>query len=503
MSIPSRSGGKDTKVETQGLVTGVHIKSFDAVGNLFAVVMREDGQNPLWTINVSMDDGVTWNETFKWNASSTNKIRDLTITTHVNHVFIGYVVEDGVSSFNLARVRRTDSAGLMDNSFFWKEVFDKGDEIKEIAIVSQGDNIGPNSLLYFFAVLKNQALLCHISSDDGYSWGESHTGIKDAVSGLDAVCTLDAKGAPKCLAVSYCHQSTQVAIAMPISGKWTVTLMDVMLPFSSTAISGYDDNIIAVYRDPSMTGIRYSASSNAGASWTSGDVVKASSHPTIYYSPDVTARKGGGVSVTYHEETGEPDTCWHTHCDYGSYNWSPHEPYNEVDVITGTDMSIDWIPSLSGSDEYGMLWISDDAKRYTYFDRIDTLVEPLSVDCYSICSEKGRTINFSLDAGSSNAFRNYIVLASVTGTDPGIPLPGGYTTLPLNWDVFTSLVVSMINTPAFKNFHGKFDASGMGSAQLNTGPVPKFAIGLRIYFAFCTNKPFNFASNSEEIRILP
>jgi hypothetical protein len=293
----------------------------------------------------------------------------------------------------------------------------------------------------------------------------------------------------------------QVAMAQPVSGVWTTSCLDMMEPLGSTAVSGYEDHLVVVYKDLVGMTIRYSASKDGGASWTSGDIV-SSSLPKLY-SPDVTARKGGGISVTYHEETGEPDTCWHTHCDYGTYNWSPPEPYNEVDVVTGADMSIDWIPSLSGSDDYGMLWISNDTTMCTYFDRIDTLVEPLSVDAFALYATTGGSINFGLDAGIGNANRGYLVLGSVTGTSPGTPLPGGYVTLPLNWDAFTNIVVSLLNSPVFNKFMGNLDAFGEAAAQLNTGPLPSGAVGLRLYFAFCLNNSFDYVSNPVEIRILP
>lgn len=495
---PGPIGGGDTQVEGRGKAEGVNLASHDATGNLFAVVRRDDGGSSvlLWTINISTDDGLTWNETYAWHA---DQIRDLSITAHSNYIYIGYVAEDGVGNFSKARIRRCSASdGQIDGSFWWVEVFDKGVEIKEVAIASQGDVGDPISLLYYFAVLTDASLLCYLSPDDGYNWGESTTGIKDALGGLDAVCT---HGAPQNLAVTYQHITLQVAIAQPVSGNWTVTLVDMMMPGGSTAVSGYEDNLVVVYKHFMGNGIRYSASTNGGSSWTSGDIV--SSPFPVYYSPDVTARKGGGISVTYQEETGEPDTCWHTHCDYGTYNWSPPEPYNEIDVITGTDMDIDWIPSLSGSDDYGMLWISDDSNKYTYFDRIDTLVEPMSVDCYALYASTGGTVNFGLDAGSGNANRNYLVAGSVSGTEPGIPLPGGLATLPLNWDVFTNIVIGLLNSPVFNKFMGSLDAFGTATAQLNTGPVPPEAVGLRMYFAFCLSSPFDYASNPVEIRFLP
>ena len=73
----------------------------------------------------------------------------------------------------------------------------------------------------------------------------------------------------------------------------------------------------------------------------------------------------------------------------------------------------------------------------------------------------------------------------------------------MEWDVFTDIVVLLLNTPAFQNFLGSLDASGQAGAQLNSGPLnPAFA-GVKIYFAYCLNAPFDFSSNPEVIEIVP
>jgi hypothetical protein len=128
----------------------------------------------------------------------------------------------------------------------------------------------------------------------------------------------------------------------------------------------------------------------------------------------------------------------------------------------------------------------------------------LFVDGNTIPESTGGVINFSLIAGSGYANRNYFILGSVTGTSPGTSLPGGMATLPLNWDAFTNLVMSLWNTPIFWNFSGKLDGAGEGTAQLNTlGPLPPGSAGLKMYYAFALSSPYDFASNPVEIEIVP
>ena len=70
----------------------------------------------------------------------------------------------------------------------------------------------------------------------------------------------------------------------------------------------------------------------------------------------------------------------------------------------------------------------------------------LTVNKNTIASSTGGIINFTLDAGLNNAGRNYILLGSTSGTELGFPLPGGYVTLPLNWDALTNAVLQNLNT---------------------------------------------------------
>jgi hypothetical protein len=91
----------------------------------------------------------------------------------------------------------------------------------------------------------------------------------------------------------------------------------------------------------------------------------------------------------------------------------------------------------------------------------------------------------------------------MTGTAPGYPLPGGKV-MPLNWDLFTDLVLLFLNTPVCQNFLGNLDGSGRGTAALNTfGPVDPAAAGLELHFAYVLGNPFDFASNPIPVTFEP
>jgi hypothetical protein len=129
--------------------------------------------------------------------------------------------------------------------------------------------------------------------------------------------------------------------------------------------------------------------------------------------------------------------------------------------------------------------------------------EALTADTDEISAQTGGQVTFTLTAGNANADRGYILLGSISGTTPGINLPGGLVTLPLHWDIFTSLVIGLINTPVFSNFMGQLDSTGMASSKFDTlGPIPG-AAGLTMYFAYALNNPWDFVSNPVGIEIVP
>jgi hypothetical protein len=124
-------------------------------------------------------------------------------------------------------------------------------------------------------------------------------------------------------------------------------------------------------------------------------------------------------------------------------------------------------------------------------------------DSDTISAAAGGRINFCLEAGKVNKGRSYILLGSISGTSPGTVLPGGNVTLPLNWDIFTSLVINLLNKPIMTDFMGVLDGAGRGDAQLVTAPLLPSAAGMMMHFAYALCSPYDFASNPVLVSIVP
>ena len=120
-----------------------------------------------------------------------------------------------------------------------------------------------------------------------------------------------------------------------------------------------------------------------------------------------------------------------------------------------------------------------------------------------ISAATGGSSVLQLDAGAANANRNYIFLGSYTGVYPPIPLPGGKAKIYLCWDLFTMVVIEYINKPMFTNFLGQSDGLGHATATLNLPPLDPALVGLTMHFACAMNVPWDFASNSVTVDIVP
>ena len=96
---------------------------------------------------------------------------------------------------------------------------------------------------------------------------------------------------------------------------------------------------------------------------------------------------------------------------------------------------------------------------------------------------------FTLRAGPENGGRSYRLLGSASGTEPGVPLPGGLV-LPLVADAYFGLTLSSPDSPIFTRYAGALDAKGRGRAALRLAPGtdPSFA-GTTLHHAFVAIEP--------------
>jgi hypothetical protein len=246
-------------------------------------------------------------------------------------------------------------------------------------------------------------------------------------------------------------------------------------------------------------------SKDGGATWTPLYSMNGY-RPQDEFAASLTANEGGGsfhVACT----SGQDHSVFYSHRPQDlSVLWVDEFAVDDERMAgSQDDFSKKGIASDWDTDKACIIW--SDSRDTGSVSDMDTFADcadntGISLDNTVIPETTGASIHFTLDAGPAKAGRNYVLLGSVSGQSPGTPLPGGYAVLPLNWDILTDVMFELINGPAFQNFLGTLDGNGMATATLNAPPLPGFA-NVALYFAFCINNPFDYASNCQIIWIVP
>lgn len=117
--------------------------------------------------------------------------------------------------------------------------------------------------------------------------------------------------------------------------------------------------------------------------------------------------------------------------------------------------------------------------------------------------DEGGSQVFELDGGPDFAGDIYLLLGSISGSDPGIPL--GNATLPLNPDPYFSFTLANINSGPLQNTLGLLDGQGEATASLTLPPAtdPGLA-GITLRHAYLTldGTVFSGASNAVDLRLV-
>lgn len=130
----------------------------------------------------------------------------------------------------------------------------------------------------------------------------------------------------------------------------------------------------------------------------------------------------------------------------------------------------------------------------------------LTVDVQAIISrpsivhvQQNQEHYLSIDAGPNNAGRPYLCLGSISGTTPGIPLPGGEL-LPLSPDGYFNYTLNTPNSAILSNSFGVLDVNGRATVTFR--PNRRF-VGLTAHHAFYLTGPtVDFVSEAEPVQVV-
>lgn len=117
----------------------------------------------------------------------------------------------------------------------------------------------------------------------------------------------------------------------------------------------------------------------------------------------------------------------------------------------------------------------------------------------AIVALNGGTQSLTLAAGAAQGGKFFLILGSLSGTTPGLPLAPGVT-LPLNLDAYTNLLLSsgsLVLSPA----NGFLDANGRAASTLTLPSLPNVVGPITVHHAYLALTIFpvlsiDFASNA-------
>jgi choice-of-anchor B domain-containing protein len=131
--------------------------------------------------------------------------------------------------------------------------------------------------------------------------------------------------------------------------------------------------------------------------------------------------------------------------------------------------------------------------------------QPLSADTGELSQAAGGTVHFTLQGGAEHADELYLVLGSLSGTQPGFDL--GAVHVPLVQDVYLGITLAHANEPPLVSTFGTLDAEGAGAAELQLSAGQPGLAGLHAHHAWiaidATTFAVTLASNALPLDFLP
>jgi hypothetical protein len=353
--------GTDVRIGNRESLTLVAFDVHRASGNLFAVLGGPDGDRSKWYVNISTNGGNTWSETYEWFSAAGEGLNSMSAAVVGDYCYVGYTALNPQVE---GRIRRFSAAtGAMDVAFGWETIFSVIDPeyVKEINISTNQEVY--NNRIYCMAITSTGDLRYFWdTASDGASWSEISTGITNADRGVDA--TFCGGDSARYFYVSYYDTNDSLCILGEDSVDW-YNLLKVHAGASAdyTAISAYNDMIICAFdrSTPSFT-CEYRISRDGGESWSYGTLDSATYGME---SPDVTAKMGAGLAVTYRYYTDFREERF-AHRNYDPGIWP--------DRATISDRQPYWNkPAIEyiGGGAYGIVFLSWNTTpvRAAYFDK--------------------------------------------------------------------------------------------------------------------------------------
>ena len=518
--------GADVRVRSAAYATGESDQCLAAAsdGHLFMAYLSDYGATDFVQVYHSIDGGANW-AAFGYVLNASAHLTDPSIAIGEgvtgNTVLLAYVTTDA-TGLRVPEVATADiSGGLFTTHsvpiWNWWEGYAKP--------VIATDSVDWSS---WYAYLTCEGVFdSSVGNINGCSWrctdgGTTWTdafvpfGDTDTLEWIDPDVTYGTLGDDAFLS---CYNASDYSVyatkSVDYGMTWAVPSLVATLPLLPTnavdpeiAAAVNNDNVMICFTGSGGVtsggmNIYYSYSTDAGTTWG-----------PRYILPAWVAEDEYAVSLTANEGGGS----WHLAYTSGQdhsvrYAFRPQDLSGlwsgEAMIIDDLGMASTWsvyakkgIASHWASDEAFIIW--SDARDSTPGDT-DTYVDRMGhagvmIDQRLLSAVDAQDVEFTLNAGAANAGRTYFLVCTMSGYDPGMPLPGGGAWLPINPDSIT-LYPLLMGPPLFTNFIGPLDGAGQATATLNIPANSGLVPSTTLHFAYALWKPWNFASNPVALHV--
>lgn len=361
--------GPDVRVGTRSLAQSTWLDYYRANGQLLAVARwgntTGDAQ---WSIMKSTNQGGSWTETYVFFVI--NGLVDVSAALVDQYLYAGWITSAVPNAVNVRRFIAL--TGFTDGTYVPRTVLGTGTtEFTEVVLAS--NVVDFDNRIYVLALEADGSLRYTWDvGTDGTTFAEVATGIADASHGLDASWN-NGTACGDYLFVTYVatDDTIQVASHSNVSG-WTVRgLVSSSVANRPVSVSVHDGLVICAYEWPYTEGhgVRYSISYDCGDSWSYGSLaIPDGVAVTGYFAPDVDANNPYGTAVVYHAEAGDRDTVYyHYRWGFAPGTWRARMPFNQYDVLTGTESTIAPLPRYAAHTmSHAGIYLT--AERIPYFD---------------------------------------------------------------------------------------------------------------------------------------
>ncbi|MBM3984713.1 MAG: exo-alpha-sialidase [Planctomycetes bacterium] len=258
--------------------------------------------------------------------------------------------------------------------------------------------------------------------------------------------------------------------------------------------------------------IRMSTSSDQGQTWTPSVVVNAGDTTRAdQVFPGIVADRKGNVNLVYYDRRLDPNNfllwTWVARSSDGGatfrevrasdVGWN-HFPTEFGGTFIGDYHDLDQTPS-------GVAPFWCDGRSGTQDVYVDSLNLDLSSDVNGIQASTGGGVTFLVNVGPNHGGKTYVLVATGSGTSPGSTVNGVH--VPINFDFWTNLSITLFNTAVFPNSLGTLDATGSTFPGFNTlGPFNPALAGTNLDWCLVVLDAANqvvYASAPTRVALVP